>query len=108
MKTICQALLDSIYYPIPVGYIENVCIKRGLSPETNYDSEIANSDEYKGALADCLYSLVQAINFSEADKSIGNLTDEQRKLLLRRANDLYDEIGEDIKDDGKPIVYIES
>lgn len=106
MKTICQALIDSIFYPIPEGYVENVCIKRGLSCKEPLTTDIYNSVEYKGALADCLYSLTQAINFSEADKSIGNLTDEQRKLILRRANNLYEEIGEAVKDDGKPIVYI--
>lgn len=113
MKTISQALLDKVHYPLPEGYVENVLIERHfdgeegrLSGDSNYTFEVSQSNDFKGAVADCLYSLVQAINFSEADKSIGNLTDEQRKLILRQANKLYEEIGEPIKDDGKPIVYI--
>jgi hypothetical protein len=106
MKSISQALIDAVHYPISEGYIENVSIERGLNTEDNYSQEVSQSAAYKGALADCLYSLVQAVNFSEADKSVGNLTDEQRKLILRQANDLYEEIGEPVKDDGKPMVYI--
>jgi len=106
MKTISQALIDKVHYPLPEGYVENVCVERQLEMEEAYTYEVSQSGNFKGAVADCLYSLVQAINFSEADKSIGNLTDEQRKLILRQANRLYEEIGEPIKDDGKPIVYI--
>ena len=108
MKTIIQALIDKVYYPIGEGYVETVLIERGLTASTEYTNVVAKSSSFKGALADCLYSLVQAVNFSESDKSVGNLTDEQRKLILRRANDLYEEIGEPVKDDGKPVVYIES
>ena len=56
-------------------------------------------------MADCLSSLVQAINFSESDKSIGNLTDKQRELILKRANKLYGDIGEPTVDLGEPTVY---
>ena len=106
MKTVQQALKDEIHSPIPMGYVENVCIKRGINPEEEFSGYIASQKEYKGAVADCLFSLVQAVNFSEADKSIGALTDGQRKLLLRRANGLYKEIGEDEVYDGSPTVYI--
>lgn len=106
MKTISQALFDKVHYPLTDGFVENVCIERQLELDDEYTYEVSQSNSFKGAVADCLYSLVQAINFSEADKSIGNLTDEQRKLILRQANRLYEEIGEPIKDDGKPIVYI--
>ena len=106
MKTIGQALIDKVHYPIPEGYVENVCIERELTSTDNYTKEVSDSPNFKGAVADCLYSLVQAVNFSESDKSVGNLTDEQRKLILRQANALYEEIGEPLKDDGKPTVYI--
>lgn len=105
MKTIIQALIDEVHWPIPCGFVENVCIKRYLDKNEEITPEIITSHAYKGALADCLYSLVQAINYSEADKTIGNLSDQQRKLLLRRANSLYDEIGEEEVDDGEPRVY---
>ncbi len=106
MKTVIQALVDEVHYPIPVGFVENVVIKRGMNGDESFSAEIAASSPYKGALADCLFSLIQAINFSEADKSVGALTDAQRKLLLKRANRLYGEIGEDEVYDGSPTVYI--
>lgn len=106
MKTIGQALIDKVHYPLPEGYVENVCIERQLDMDNVYTYEVSQSNSFKGAMADCLYSLVQAINFSESDKSIGNLTDKQRELILKRANGLYEEIGEPIKDDGKPRVTI--
>lgn len=105
MKTIRQALIDEVHYPLPEGFVENKIIERGLSDGDEYTKEISQSAEFKGALADCLYSLVHAINFSESDKSIGNLTDKQRELILKRANKLYDEIGEDLVEIGEPIVH---
>ncbi len=104
--TISQALISKILYPIGKGYVDTVIVDRGLVATDLYTKEVGETDNFKGALADCLYSLLQAVNFSEADKSIGNLTDEQRKRILRQANDLYDEIGEPTKEDGKPRVII--
>lgn len=106
MKTIAQALLDEIHYPIPHGFVENKLIERGLDGDFAFSMSVAMSNEYKGALADCLYSLIQSINFSEADKSIGALSTEDKKIILRRANALYSAIGEDEKEDGSPVVYI--
>ena len=63
MKTIQQALIDEIHYPIPEGFVENVMIKRKLNPVGDCDSDTMNSKEYMGALADCLWSLVQATIF---------------------------------------------
>lgn len=105
MKTVVQALISKVHWPLPYDFVETTCIERGIDSEKEFTIDIANSNEYKGALADCLYSLVQAINFSEANKSVGNLTDKQREILLRRANKLYKEIGEEEKDDGSPTVY---
>jgi hypothetical protein len=104
MKSICQALIDEVHYSIPVGFVENVLIKRGFDESAPFTREVAVSKGYKGALADCLYSLIQAVNFSESDKSVGNLTDDQRRLVLKRVNALYDEIGEPLVDEGKPEV----
>lgn len=105
MKTVIQALKDEIHYPIPYGFVENKCLERGMYPEQELDVEILHSKEYKGALADCLYSLLQAINFSESDKSVGNLTDKQRAIILKRANALYADIGEEEKETDEPVVY---
>lgn len=107
MKTIGQALVDEIHIPIPFGYIENVCIKRDLYIEADFDTDSAKSDAYKGALADCLISLVQAVNFSESDKSIGSLSEDQRKAIMLKANSLYKEIGEkEVSISPVPTVYI--
>ena len=107
MKTIQQALIDEIHYPIPVGFVENVVIKRGLNVEDEFTYDVAHSNEYMGAHADCLYSLIQAINFSEADKSIGSLSDKQITAIISQMNKIYEAIGEEPKDvELKPVVYI--
>ena len=107
MKTVHQALIDEIHYPIPFGFVENVIIKRGLDGESSFTPNVANGISYKGALADCLYSLIQSVSFSEADKSVGALTDEQRKAILKWANRLYNEIGEpEVTLGSNPTVYI--
>lgn len=107
MKTVGQALLDEIHVPIPYGFVENACIKRELSIEESFDSVIAKSDSYKGALADCLYSLIQAVSFSESDKSIGSLSEDQRKAIFVQINRLYNAIGEEeVTLTPQPMVYI--
>lgn len=108
MKTVSQALIDEVHWPLPEGFVENVCIKRNIDAEDDFTYDVSRSVEYKGALADCLFSLIQSINFSEADKSFGNLSDYQRKIILKRANALYKEIGEDEVDTAEPTVYFMS
>lgn len=97
MKTVFQALMDEIYYPIPKGFVENRLIDRALNGDNEFTVEVAKSREYKGALADCLCSLIQTIQFSEADKNISSLSDSNKERILQRANRLYREIGEDDK-----------
>lgn len=104
MKTIKQALIDEIHYPIGSGIIENKMILRGLNAEDEFDMEAAKSKSFIGAVADCLYSLLSAPNFSEADKSF-SLSD--KNLILKKANSLYNSIGESsVTLDDKPMVYI--
>lgn len=105
MKTVLQALRDEIHYPLPVGFVENKLIERQLDGDIEYSYEISLSNEWKGALADCLYSLLQAVNYSESDKSVGTLSDEDKKRLLVRINTLYKSIGEPTVDIDKPMVY---
>lgn len=106
MKTIREALLDEIIYPIPEGLVENKIIARDLDGDSEYGYDIATSNAFKGCFADCLVALVQAVNFSEADKSIGTLTDEVKKKLLFRANSIYESIGEETVPESEPMVYI--
>ena len=105
MKTIRQALIDEIHYPIPDGFVENKLIERSLDGDREYTLEVSRSKDWKGALADCLFSLVQAVNFSESDKSVGSLSDEDKKRLLVRIRSLYNSIGEN-PELGQPMVYI--
>ena len=97
--------MDEIHYPIPIGFVENKLIERQLNGEEEYSFEVAQSNEWKGALADCLYSLVQAVSLSESDKSIGTLSDKDKERLLVRINALYKAIGESPAL-GQPRVYI--
>ena len=60
-----------------------------------------------GALADCLYSLIQSIGFSEADKSINALSDKDKERILLRVNSIYNSIGEPtVELEPKPMVYV--
>lgn len=103
MRTIAQALKDEIYYPVNAGKIENTLLRRGLDGSGEISAEVLNSPEFNGAVADCLYSLIEAPNFSESDISI-SLHD--RKLILKKANLIYASIGEEEKDIDEPTVYI--
>lgn len=103
MRTIAQALKDEIDYPVNDGKIENTLLRRGLDGSGEISAEILNSPEFNGAVADCLYSLVEAPNFSESDISISL---QDRKLILKKANAIYASIGEEEKNLDEPKVYI--
>ncbi len=103
MKTIAQALKDEIYYPVNDGKIENTLLKRGLDGSGEISAEVMKSPEFNGAVADCLYSLVEATNFSESDISISL---QDRNLILKKANCIYASIGEEEKNLDEPKVYI--
>lgn len=101
MKTIAQTLIDEIHYPIPMGFVENRLMARGICGDGEITPELYVSNEFKGAVADCLWSLVQAPNISEADKSV-SLPD--REAIIRLANSYYKEIGEPEKECGEATV----
>jgi hypothetical protein len=104
MKTILQALIDEIHYPIPVGHAENRLMTRGLYPCDECTPEVLNSKPFIGAIADSLYMLISATSFSEADKSVGSLNIAS---ILKEANTLYKTIGESEKAlQGSPVVTI--
>src|SRR3712207_2413892 len=104
MKTVLQALRDEIHYPLPVGFVENKLIARRLEGSLDFTYEITLMKEWKGALADCLYSLLQAVTYHESDKSIGTLSDKDKERLLARINTLYKSIGESTVNIGQPMV----
>jgi hypothetical protein len=103
MKTILQALMDEVYYPVKPGKAENMLYARGLNPEEICTAETFRDNAYIGAVADTLVSLVQAINFSEADTSI-SISDKDK--ILQLANQYYRTIGESDKCVGLPVVTI--
>ena len=106
-KTIREALIDDIIYPLPEGKVENKIIARGLDGNEEYTLETDKSNEYRGAYADCLIALLQSVGFSESDKSVSALSDETKKRLLSIANSIYKAIGEDeVMAEPKPTVYI--
>jgi len=106
-KTIREALIDEIIYPLPEGKVENKIISRGLDGDEEYDIDVAKSNEYRGAYADCLIALVQSVSFSESDKSVSAISDDTKKKLLSIANSIYKAIGEDeVLAEPKPMVYI--
>lgn len=104
MKTILQALWDEIPSAelLGIGLLENKLISRGLDGEELITAHVFATDEFRGALADCLYELATTSpNISEADKSI-NLPD--RDIILKRANSIYADLGETDKISGVPTV----
>lgn len=101
MKTILQALKDEIHYKLSSGFFENRLLSRNLNGEDECTAEIFNSKQFKGAVADCLSSLIQAPNFSEGDVSFSQ---SDKDKILSLANSIYRSIGE--SSIGEPIVYI--
>ena len=104
MKTLLDALRDEIHYPISDGHLENRLFKRGLMPNAICDVDVFNSPEFIGAVADSLFMLIAAPNFSEADENFNMV---YKDLILKQANKLYNSIGESEKVlEDKPMVYI--
>lgn len=104
MKTVKQALIDEIHYPISEGFVENKLLSRGIGPDYELTVDVLKSNGFRGAVADCLWSLIEAPSFSEADKSI-SLAD--RDIILKKVNSIYLSIGEKAVDTAdKPAVYI--
>lgn len=102
MKTIASALKDEIHYPVSAGFIENRLMIRGLDAEGIAEPDVLRSNEFQGAVADCLVSLVEAPDIAEDEVKI---TLQNREAILKRANRIYAAIGEEPAD-FRPKVYI--
>ena len=103
MKTILQALKDEVHYKLSSGFFENRLLERGLDGDYECTVETLKSKPFKGAVADCLRSLVQAPNISEGDISL-SLSEKDKIISL--ANGIYRSIGEKDNCFGEPTVYI--
>ena len=77
-----------------------------MNGDDEYNYDVANSNLYKGALADCFRSLLYSVSYSEADKSVSALSSEDKKNVLALANSLYSSIGEATLVENKPKVHI--
>lgn len=101
-RTIAQALIDEIHYPLPDGFVANKLLARGLEADEEFSDEIINSNQFNGAVADCLWSsLILPKSFSEGDKSF---TRPDTKDIVTLANTYYAKIGEPEKFYGEPTV----
>ncbi|MDR1161266.1 MAG: hypothetical protein LBK45_02905 [Tannerellaceae bacterium] len=103
MKTILQALKDEIHYRLSDGFFENRLLSRGLNGDDPCTPDLLNDKPFRGAVADCLKSLIQAPGFSEGDLSF-SLSEKDKIMAL--ANSIYNSIGEDKNVIGEPTVYI--
>lgn len=101
MRTILTALKDELIYPVSEGFILNRLLKRGLNPEMECSADILTGDAFNGAVADCLYGIIDAPNISEAGLSISKA---DKDLILLRVNKLYNLIGEPTV--GQPTIEI--
>lgn len=107
MKTVRQALLDEVLYPLPGGLVDNRLMARGLDAAAEAAAETLRGPAFAGALADCLLSVVeQAVGFSEADKSVSAPPSEQTRALKSRIARLYASIGEAVPPMGEPTVTL--
>lgn len=96
--TILEALKSRVHYPLSDNTFQSIITFRGLVSADNFTKEIANSNSYKGALADLLYEIVIVPNISEGGVSISY---SDKKVILDRANSLYLEIGEQTKGEAR-------
>lgn len=85
MKTILQALKDEVHYKLSSGFFENRLLERELNGNDECTVEIFKSKPFKGAVADCLRSLVQAQNYTEGDvsMSLSRRLKKLRNLLIQ-------------------------
>lgn len=105
MRTVRQALIDEVFYPLAEGKVDNVILCRDLDGEAEVDKETLKSDAFIGAVADCLSAVIeQALNFSEADKSVSVPSAQQIVLLKKRINNIYASIGEERQGFDEPSV----
>lgn len=89
MKTVLQALKDEVHYKLSSGFFENRLLERSLDGNEICTFDILKSKPFKGAVADCLMSLIQMPNFTEGDVSL-SLSDKDNILTLyNRENETY-------------------
>lgn len=93
MYTVEQALRGISMYPLPSATLDGVCIRRGLSRDTEATTAVFRSAAYRLAEADVLTWLAAAPNISQGGQNYA-FTDEQRKAYRARAAAIFEELGD--------------
>lgn len=91
-------------YPVPRLAIAEMGLCRGVYVEDDAEPELIASDSYKGVKADIMMWLAKAPNITQGGQSY-SLSEYERKRLRQEASDIYREIGEPDKADGKMYGY---
>ena len=78
-------------YPLPSATLDGVCIRRGLSRDTEATTDVFQSAAYRLAEADVLTWLAAAPNISQGGQNYA-FTDEQRKTYRTRASAVFEEL----------------
>lgn len=91
MYTVEQALRGITMYPLPNATLEGVCIRRGLSRDTEATADVIRGNAFRLAEADILTWLAAAPNVSQGGQNYA-FTDEQRKTYRTRAAAVFEEL----------------
>lgn len=78
-------------YPLPSATLDGVCIRRGLSRDTEATTDVFRSAAYRLAEADVLTWLAAAPNISQGGQNY-TFSDEQRKAYRARAAAVFEEL----------------
>ncbi len=90
--TTIAALKANVPYTLSADFFSFVIKKRGLVADAECTTEVINSSEFKGAIADCIRQIViYPSSISEGGMSISKA---DRQSLMSEANRLYESIGE--------------
>ena len=92
--TVYESLLAVSAYPIPERVIQATALKRAVSLDGTADEATLKSNSYRLATADLYVWLYFAPNVSQGGQSY-SFTDEQRKLWLKQAMAIYEELEDD-------------
>ena len=99
--TTIAALRANVPYTLAADFYSFVIRKRNLTADAECTTDIINSSEFKGAMADCLRQIIiYPSSISEGGMSISKA---DRQSLLGEANRLYRSIGEESIDERPKI-----
>lgn len=102
METVLEALKGVNAYPVPLRTLIGIAEKRGVTLSGEATQEVQKGKAYNLAVADLLMWLSIAPDVSQGGQTY-SFTDEQRKQLRNRANQIYDDFLEDEAGTPKPI-----